>query len=91
MLDVLTMGLKALAVVCVCLSTVPVFAGLHQFISVTFSFFFTHFDGCAPHVPRISIIVAAWNEDAVVNCRSPSLSGVIAIRTGLSSSKLIVT
>lgn len=44
----------------------PVLAGLFQFTLVAFSFFHTHAAGTRPLTPRISVLIPAWNEDAVI-------------------------
>ncbi len=58
-LEWLAMGLVTLAVV-------PVLAGLYQFLLVAFSVLSTHLEKVAPSLPQISILIPAWNEDAVI-------------------------
>ena len=50
----------------VLLATVPVFAGLYQFLLVAGSVFQTHAEGVGAVVPRVSILIPAWNEEAVI-------------------------
>jgi len=46
--------------------TLPVLAGLFQFGLVAFSLFHTHAEKTRPYSPRISVLIPAWNEDAVI-------------------------
>lgn len=46
--------------------TLPVLAGLFQFILVAFSYFHTHAEKTRPFLPRVSVLIPAWNEDAVI-------------------------
>ena len=61
--------LTALSIVCiilVCLGTVPVLAGLYQYLLVMVSLFATHLERAGQRFPRVSIIIPAWNEGAVI-------------------------
>jgi cellulose synthase/poly-beta-1,6-N-acetylglucosamine synthase-like glycosyltransferase len=44
----------------------PVLAGLLQFGLVIFSYFYTHVEKTRRYVPRISVLIPAWNEQAVI-------------------------
>ena len=58
-----------LAAVCtflVFLATVPVFAGLYQFLACGLSYFATNLENVRPHLPRTAIVIPAWNEGAVI-------------------------
>lgn len=50
----------------VVLATLPVFTGLYQFMLVAVSMFKTHLEHSGQDLPRVSILIPAWNEDAVV-------------------------
>lgn len=50
----------------VVLATLPVFTGLYQFVLVAVSMFKTHLEHAGRDLPRVSILIPAWNEDAVV-------------------------
>ncbi len=50
----------------VLLGTVPVLAGGYQFLVLAFSVFFTHLERTRVHLPRVSVLVPAWNEGAVI-------------------------
>ena len=59
----------AIAVVCstlVLLATLPVLGGLYQFLALAFSVFATHLEKARPNVPRVAILIPAWNEGAVI-------------------------
>lgn len=58
--------LSALCTVFVFLATIPVLAGLYQYLLVGFSILATHLERVTPNYPRVSILIPAWNEDAVV-------------------------
>ncbi len=55
-----------IATILVVLATMPVIAGLYQFMMVGLSFFVSHLEQTAPCLPRVSILIPAWNEDAVI-------------------------
>ncbi len=55
---------------------VPVLAGLYQYSLVGASFFATHLDRCRPTLPRVSIIIPAWNEAAVIGNTIERLLGL---------------
>ncbi len=50
----------------VVLATVPVLAGLYQYLLVGLSLLSTHLEKATRHLPRVSILIPAWNEDAVI-------------------------
>jgi cellulose synthase/poly-beta-1,6-N-acetylglucosamine synthase-like glycosyltransferase len=50
----------------VLVGALPVLAGLLQFLLVALSFFHQHVAFTRPNWPRISVIVPAWNEGAVI-------------------------
>jgi cellulose synthase/poly-beta-1,6-N-acetylglucosamine synthase-like glycosyltransferase len=46
--------------------TLPVLAGLFQFLLVALSYFHSHAEKTRPHLPRVSVLIPAWNEAAVI-------------------------
>ena len=50
----------------VLLGTLPVFTGLYQYLLLALSYLSTHLERAAPHFPRVSILIPAWNEGAVI-------------------------
>ena len=50
----------------VSLGIVPVLSGLYQYLLLPLSLFSTHLDNTDPYFPRISILIPAWNEGAVI-------------------------
>ena len=46
--------------------SIPVLAGLYQFVLVGLSYFATHLERAAPYTPRVAILIPAWNEGAVI-------------------------
>jgi cellulose synthase/poly-beta-1,6-N-acetylglucosamine synthase-like glycosyltransferase len=59
-------AIGALCVFIVVLGTVPVFAGLYQFLLVALSFFASHLEHTKTYVPRLAILIPAWNEGSVI-------------------------
>lgn len=62
LLEVVAIGATGL----VLLATVPVLAGLYQYLLVAFSLLHTHLERVAPAYPRVSILIPAWNEESVI-------------------------
>jgi cellulose synthase/poly-beta-1,6-N-acetylglucosamine synthase-like glycosyltransferase len=56
-------GLLAFGVL---LGAAPVLAGLYQFLLIGFSYFHSHVEVTRPNVPHVSVLIPAWNEDAVI-------------------------
>jgi cellulose synthase/poly-beta-1,6-N-acetylglucosamine synthase-like glycosyltransferase len=50
----------------VVVSALPIASGLYQYGTVALSFFKTHLEHCQDHLPRVAVIVPAWNEGAVI-------------------------
>lgn len=50
----------------VLIAIVPVACGLFQFLLVAFSAGFTHLEEAEDYTPRVSILIPAWNEGAVI-------------------------
>jgi cellulose synthase/poly-beta-1,6-N-acetylglucosamine synthase-like glycosyltransferase len=62
----LTDALAALASLFVLVATVPVLAGAYQFLALGLSMLKTNLERVQPHLPRVAILIPAWNEGAVV-------------------------
>lgn len=62
MIEVLTI----IFVVLVVLGAVPVAAGAYQFLLIPVHAFRNHYRKAAPYLPRVAVVVPAWNEGAVV-------------------------
>ena len=60
------MFVEWLCIAAVFAATVPVLTGLYQYLLVGFSYMHTHLESTAPFTPRVSILIPAWNEEAVV-------------------------
>lgn len=58
--------LVALCVASVTLAMVPVAAGVYQYLLVPVHAFRNHLDRAAPYLPRVVVVVPAWNEGAVI-------------------------
>jgi cellulose synthase/poly-beta-1,6-N-acetylglucosamine synthase-like glycosyltransferase len=50
----------------VILSTLPVAAGAYQYLVLAASVFATNLERARSHVPRVSVLIPAWNEGAVI-------------------------
>ena len=66
MLEVTRVALIVLATTLVFAATLPVLAGLYQFLAVGFSSGATHYESSGARFPRVSILIPAWNEGAVI-------------------------
>lgn len=62
----LRLALIAVATTVVIVATIPVFAGLFQFLAVAFSMFFSNLERTADYAPRLAVLIPAWNEEAVI-------------------------
>lgn len=60
----------------VILAIVPVLSGLYQYLFVAGSYFSTHLERSRDHVPRLAVLIPAWNEEAVV---AASIDRLIAL------------
>lgn len=57
---------EATLTVLILTATLPVASGLFQFGLVALSCFHTHLERTSDNLPRVSILIPAWNEDAVI-------------------------
>lgn len=64
--DIVHQVLVWLCLFFVFLGVTPVLAGLYQYLLLPFSAFHTHLEDTRPYLPRVSILIPAWNEDAVI-------------------------
>ncbi len=62
----LTSLFAGILVLMVMQGTLPVVAGLFQFGLVALSYFYSHAEKTRPYAPRVSVLIPAWNEDAVI-------------------------
>lgn len=58
--------LEGMACILVLLAAVPILSGLYQCALVGLSYFHTHLDETATFLPRVSVLIPAWNEGAVI-------------------------
>jgi cellulose synthase/poly-beta-1,6-N-acetylglucosamine synthase-like glycosyltransferase len=69
MIDWNVVGYDALQVfllLLVATGAIPVLAGLFAFLAIPFHAFKNHYGKAAPYLPRVAIVVPAWNEGAVI-------------------------
>jgi cellulose synthase/poly-beta-1,6-N-acetylglucosamine synthase-like glycosyltransferase len=59
-------ALLALLLLFVAIGAVPILATAYQFLAIPFHAFFNHYKRARPYLPRVAIIVPAWNEAAVI-------------------------
>src|SRR6478735_8035874 len=65
----LSVGIWALVVICLVLALtglVPVIANFIVFAVIPFHAFINHYGKAKPYLPRVAIVVPAWNEGAVI-------------------------
>lgn len=63
-------------IVAVLLGAVPPVAAILQFLPIGLHRWFSHYDRSAPYLPRVAILVPAWNEAAVLQ---PSIDRLMAM------------
>jgi cellulose synthase/poly-beta-1,6-N-acetylglucosamine synthase-like glycosyltransferase len=58
--------LQDFLLVLVATGAIPVLSGLFAFLAIPFHAFKNHYGKAAPYLPRVAIVVPAWNEGAVI-------------------------
>lgn len=69
MIDWATVGLRTLEIVLLVLvatGALPVLAAAYSFLAIPLHAFRNHYSKAAPYLPRVAIVVPAWNEGAVI-------------------------
>ena len=59
-------GLQWLLVALVLLGALPLLVASYQFLLVAVHFRRLHYAKCAPYLPRVAVVIPAWNEAAVI-------------------------
>lgn len=59
-------ALLTLLLLFVAIGAVPILATAYQFLAIPFHAFLNHYKRARPYLPRVAIIVPAWNEAAVI-------------------------
>jgi cellulose synthase/poly-beta-1,6-N-acetylglucosamine synthase-like glycosyltransferase len=59
-------ALEVFLLILVATGAIPVLAGAFSFIAIPFHAVKNHYKKSAPYLPRVSIVVPAWNEGAVI-------------------------
>jgi cellulose synthase/poly-beta-1,6-N-acetylglucosamine synthase-like glycosyltransferase len=62
----LLIALKYVAIGCVLLGFLPVLAGAYQFLLLPFSLFSANLERVSNQLPRLSVLIPAWNEGSVI-------------------------
>ncbi len=68
-IDWAVLGYNALSIVLllfVATGAIPILATLYQFLAIPFHAGINHYKKAAPYLPRVAVIVPAWNEGAVI-------------------------
>ncbi len=60
------LGLQWLLVALVLLGALPLLVASYQFLLVAVHFRRLHYARCAPYLPRVAVVIPAWNEAAVI-------------------------
>jgi cellulose synthase/poly-beta-1,6-N-acetylglucosamine synthase-like glycosyltransferase len=58
--------LSWLLVLLVLLGAVPLLAACYEYLLIGVHFRYNHYDKCRPWFPRTAVLIAAWNEEAVI-------------------------
>lgn len=64
--DLLRDVLAALLVACVAIGVLPAFGGLYQYVLLPVHAWRNHLSRSAPYLPRVAVLIPAWNEGAVL-------------------------
>src|ERR1700710_1255979 len=68
--------LVVVLLILVATGAIPVLAGAFSFITIPFHAGKNHYKKAAPYLPRVSIVVPAWNEGAVIGASIDRLMAV---------------
>lgn len=58
--------LQIICMVLVAIGALPVAVGLYQFLLIPIHAFRNHYPAARPHLPRVAVLLPAWNEGAVI-------------------------
>src|SRR3954466_11432171 len=75
-LEVLETILAIVLVIFVALGVVPVLTMAYQFLLIPVHAVKNHYSRAAPYLPRVAVIVPAWNEGAVIGASIDRLMGL---------------
>jgi cellulose synthase/poly-beta-1,6-N-acetylglucosamine synthase-like glycosyltransferase len=81
------LGLEWLLVAAVMLAALPLLVADYQFLLVGLHFRRLHYAKCAPYLPRVAVIIPAWNEAAVIGT---SVDRLMHLDYPLSALRIIV-
>ncbi|PZS37777.1 MAG: glucosaminyltransferase, partial [Pseudonocardiales bacterium] len=81
------LGLKWLLVALVMLGALPLLVANYQFLLVGLHFRRLHYAKCAPYLPRVAVVIPAWNEAAVIGT---SVDRLMHLDYPLSALRIIV-
>jgi cellulose synthase/poly-beta-1,6-N-acetylglucosamine synthase-like glycosyltransferase len=59
-------ALSVLLLVFVVAGAIPILATLYQFLAIPFHSVINHYSRARPYLPRVAVVVPAWNEEAVI-------------------------
>lgn len=59
-------ALSYLLLAFVATGTIPILATLYQFLAIPFHLVINHYRKARPYLPRVAVVVPAWNEGAVI-------------------------
>lgn len=83
----MTAALSVLLVLVVCLGALPVLIGAYQFLLIPLHAVRNHYRRAAPYLPRVAVVVPAWNEGAVVGA---SIDRLLALEYPADSLRVYV-
>jgi len=81
------LGLEWLLVAAVMLAALPLLVADYQFLLVGLHFRRLHYAKCAPYLPRVAVVIPAWNEAAVIGT---SVDRLMHLDYPLSALRIIV-
>lgn len=90
MIDWASVGSTVLLVILlafVACGAIPILATLYQFLAIPFHSFKNHYRKAAPYLPRVAVVVPAWNEGAVIGA---SIDRLMSLNYPLESLRIYV-
>jgi cellulose synthase/poly-beta-1,6-N-acetylglucosamine synthase-like glycosyltransferase len=69
-------SLTAILLACVASGAVPILATAYQFLAIPFHAIKNHYGKAAPYLPRVAVVVPAWNEGLVIGASIERLMGL---------------
>lgn len=87
MIDILTRILEIVLLVFVAIGAVPILATAYQFLAIPLHAVKNHYGSARPYLPRVAVVVPAWNEGAVIG---PSIDRLMRLDYPIENLRIYV-